>query len=1158
MAGANRVRRRDKLSSSIALVEGLEPRRLLSSNVLTYHQDPASDGQDLTETVLTTANVNSTDFGRIFDTTLDGQVYAQPLAVANVDITRGSSLGIHDIILVATMNDSLFAIDSTSGQILWQDSFLQISNPEVTTILSPAPTTGVTPVPVTSSENALISPTEVGPELGILATPVINPATNVIYVVANTQEFRNGSTPVSSYTTGVDYHFVERLWAINLSDGSVAITPNNPSFEPASGGEVIGDTILDPTSGNTVPSFSSYTGYKYVAGPYIKGTGNNGGTNTDADGWLVNPSDTTSPWGKLGETAPQAGYIAFNAIQQMGRISLSLIDGNIFFGYASHGDEGPYYGWLLGYSATTLANTVAFNTAPTYESFAIVSGDDSAFDAQSGLWASGASVTTDGTYLYIATGNGAFNPNTDNFSSSYVSMDGTHAVQLPLDSDYGDAVLKLAIDPSANQNGAAGSTYNPDVYDPNGYGLKVVDYFVPSNEWELNKNDLDLGSGGVTLIPASGPGFSNPDGDTMLAVAGKEGRLYLLDSGNLGGFNTAYITAGDEQTNADPSPYDRVLGEYYYYESVNPGSNANNGTYKSYQTSSYFNGDIYFDLDDLPIFQISVGSLLSATSPPGSGVYTSIANKSSVSISGHGSSTTISANGTANAIAWVVDANLSSSDDLLAFNASNVATLYDSQTNASRDSLTNGGTFPGTSKTGATGVEFELPTVFNGMVYVGTGGGHGTNGVADGTLVGYGLLATFAATSANFNAPINFNAAATSTTSVQLSWGNISMDATEFEIDRSVNAGAFSVLAYVANSGAAAMQYVDSTVTAGNAYQYRIRAISGGTMTLPATGGATTESATSYATASSGTFAIQSGSTLNVYLSGAGQVFVTTSSPVTAADNGVTLSFTGVTGITVTDTASGSVLNFDGTNAIPVTFSNTANSVVDVMGGTLTFAAVPGGSINLGTLAIGAGFGAVVTAATTSQPTTLSVANLSVGSSAMLNLQNNVMLINYGTGPDPITTIAGYLKSGFNAGQWNGAGIMSSAAAVNSQNYGLGYADSADAGNPANLPSGTIEVKYTLLGDANLDGVVNGVDFGIVAVNFNKGVTGWDQGDFNYDGVDNGIDFGELAANFNEGANITAGLPPPQTNIVLTKSSGGNVATDKNQIHADAKTNKKR
>jgi fibronectin-binding autotransporter adhesin len=150
-----------------------------------------------------------------------------------------------------------------------------------------------------------------------------------------------------------------------------------------------------------------------------------------------------------------------------------------------------------------------------------------------------------------------------------------------------------------------------------------------------------------------------------------------------------------------------------------------------------------------------------------------------------------------------------------------------------------------------------------------------------------------------------------------------------------------------------------------------------------------------------------------------------------------------------------------------------------------------------------------------------SVGSLTIGANSALDITNNHLIIDYGTGPDPIASIAALLKSGYAGGTWTGHGIMSSAAAANSLSYGLGYADSADTGNPANLSSGTIEVKYTLLGDANLDGVVNGIDFGILAANFNKGVTGWDKGDFNYDNVVNGIDFGELAANFNKGATGT-------------------------------------
>ena len=140
-----------------------------------------------------------------------------------------------------------------------------------------------------------------------------------------------------------------------------------------------------------------------------------------------------------------------------------------------------------------------------------------------------------------------------------------------------------------------------------------------------------------------------------------------------------------------------------------------------------------------------------------------------------------------------------------------------------------------------------------------------------------------------------------------------------------------------------------------------------------------------------------------------------------------------------------------------------------------------------------------------------------------VNIENNELLINYGSGSDPISSIVQEIVSGYAGGGWTGTGIMSTNAQSNSKSYGIGYADSADAGNPANLATGTIEVLYTLLGDANLDGKVNGIDFNLMATNFNEAVTdGWDKGDFNYDGKVNGIDFDLLAVNFNQLASQTS------------------------------------
>ncbi len=157
------------------------------------------------------------------------------------------------------------------------------------------------------------------------------------------------------------------------------------------------------------------------------------------------------------------------------------------------------------------------------------------------------------------------------------------------------------------------------------------------------------------------------------------------------------------------------------------------------------------------------------------------------------------------------------------------------------------------------------------------------------------------------------------------------------------------------------------------------------------------------------------------------------------------------------------------------------------------------------------------------------IGGLSIDSNSVLDLTNNQLIIDYTTGTQSIAdaTIRSYLINGRNGGAWNGVGgINSSTAALPANsNYGVGYADGADD-VVAGLSSGQIEVKYTLLGDANLDGVVNGDDFTILAGNLGKSVTAWDEGDFNYDGVVSGDDFTALVGNLGKQANgATVQLP---------------------------------
>ncbi|HXM19971.1 MAG TPA: choice-of-anchor D domain-containing protein [Terriglobales bacterium] len=141
--------------------------------VLTEHNDNLRTGQNLNETVLTPLNVNSSRFGKLFSYSVDGQIYAQPLYVPNVKIP---GQGTHNVVYVATQNDTVYAFDADglSSVPLWQDSFI-----------SPAQT--VAPVSCQSNGKEIMS-CAVFPIYGITGTPVIDPGTNTMFLVARTLE----------------------------------------------------------------------------------------------------------------------------------------------------------------------------------------------------------------------------------------------------------------------------------------------------------------------------------------------------------------------------------------------------------------------------------------------------------------------------------------------------------------------------------------------------------------------------------------------------------------------------------------------------------------------------------------------------------------------------------------------------------------------------------------------------------------------------------------------------------------------------------------------------------------------------------------------------------------------------------------------------------
>lgn len=142
------------------------------TSITTWHYDNARDGANTTETTLTPSGVNKNTFGKLSTKPVDGYIVGHPLYLPNVTIP---GQGIHNVVYVATMHESVYAFDadSTSVTPLWMTSILSYS---------PA---GATSVPSTVTKD----PGTTGwTELGIISTPVIDPATATLYLVAETYE----------------------------------------------------------------------------------------------------------------------------------------------------------------------------------------------------------------------------------------------------------------------------------------------------------------------------------------------------------------------------------------------------------------------------------------------------------------------------------------------------------------------------------------------------------------------------------------------------------------------------------------------------------------------------------------------------------------------------------------------------------------------------------------------------------------------------------------------------------------------------------------------------------------------------------------------------------------------------------------------------------
>jgi hypothetical protein len=200
---------------------------------------------------------------------------------------------------------------------------------------------------------------------------------------------------------------------------------------------------------------------------------------------------------------------------------LLLSGSTVYIAWASHGDNGPAHGWIMGYNETSLQQLYSFITTPD--------------GYLGGIWMAGCGLAADGSgNIYCSTGNGTFQTDAKNHHTG---------------NDWGDSLLKLTV--------TSGT-------------LAVADSFTPINQNFLTNNDLDFGSGGVMLLPDQTGAHPH-----LGICCGKWPQVFVFNRDNLGGYQTgdkgAYEEIPDVTAGSFGTP--SYFNGHIYYHGTNYGGN---------------------------------------------------------------------------------------------------------------------------------------------------------------------------------------------------------------------------------------------------------------------------------------------------------------------------------------------------------------------------------------------------------------------------------------------------------------------------------------------------------------------------------------------------------------------------------------------------------
>jgi hypothetical protein len=362
---------------AVVAAQGLAP----LTGVLTQHNDLSRTGANLNETILNTSNVHTGTFGKVHAYPVTGQVYAQPLYVAQ-------AISGKNVVYIATEANNVYAFNADSPwDLLWSRTSIETPWMSASTCVNTQPL------------------------IGISSTPVIDPSTNTMYLAAKRNA--NGT-------------FKYMLHALDLTTGA------DKSGSPL-------DMGLD-ASGQPLS---------------VNGSG---------DG-------------------SSSGKIVFDPQRHQNRVGLTLSQGVLTVGFASHCDQNNYHGWVLRFDTTAspIRPLTPYMTNPG--------------TGHGGLWQGGGGFPVDSSgNLYMVSGDGR---------SGTTKTDGTQLA---------NAFIKLT-------NVGVGGTPT------------VGSWFMPSDVVTLDNGDVDIGSSGPMLIP----------GTSFLTAGGKNGIMYVV---NTTGDSMGHFVAG--------------------------------------------------------------------------------------------------------------------------------------------------------------------------------------------------------------------------------------------------------------------------------------------------------------------------------------------------------------------------------------------------------------------------------------------------------------------------------------------------------------------------------------------------------------------------------------------------------------------------------------